>query len=83
MLFELLASYKRRYNLFLFIFNYDYVNTVNYLLKDKNIIQKSFNDNITYNLNIDTGFYNNLINNNNIKINIIKEILIEKEDINS
>ena len=65
------------------IFNYDYVNTVNYLLKDKNIIQKSFNDNITYNLNIDTGFYNNLINNNNIKINIIKEILIEKEDINS
>ena len=65
------------------IFNYDYVNTINYLLKDKNIIQKSFNDNITYNLNIDTNFYNNLINNNNIKINIIKEILIEKEDINS
>lgn len=60
------------------IFNYDYVNTINYLLKDYIIISKNFNDDIVYNLNIDNEFYNKLLINKNLKIKINKELLIEK-----
>lgn len=59
-------------------FNYDYINTINYLLKDYNIINKEFNNTITYNLNIDTDLYNKLINNKNVTINVNYQLLIEK-----
>ena len=61
------------------IFNYNYINTVNYLLKECNILNKEFNDNITYNLNIDSNLYNQLKNDSNIKVIINKEIKIEKD----
>ena len=61
------------------IFNYNYINTVNYLLKECNILNKEFNDNITYNLNIDNNLYNQLKNDSNIKVIINKEITIEKD----
>lgn len=61
------------------IFNYNYINTVNYLLKECNILNKEFNDNITYNLNIDSNLYNQLKNDSNIKVMINKEIKIEKD----
>ena len=61
------------------IFNYNYINTVNYLLKECNILNKEFNDNITYNLNIDNNLYNQLKNDSNIKVMINKEIKIEKD----
>ena len=61
------------------IFNYNYINTVNYLLKECNILNKEFNDNITYNLNIDNNLYNQLKNDSNIKVIINKEIKIEKD----
>ena len=61
------------------IFNYNYINTVNYLLKECNILNKEFNDNITYNLNIDSNLYNQLKNDSNIKVIINKEIQIEKD----
>jgi len=58
-------------------FNYDYVNTVNYMLKDINIIDKKFDNKITYNLNISTKLYDKLSNDKNIDLNIIKKIKIE------
>ena len=61
------------------IFNYNYINTVNYLLKECNILNKEFNDNITYNLNVDSNLYNQLKNDSNIKVMINKEIKIEKD----
>ena len=61
------------------IFNYNYINTVNYLLKECNILNKEFNDNITYNLNVDSNLYNQLKNDSNIKVIINKEIKIEKD----
>lgn len=61
------------------IFNYNYINTVNYLLKECNILNKEFNDNITYNLNVDSNSYNQLKNDSNIKVMINKEIKIEKD----
>lgn len=61
------------------IFNYNYINTVNYLLKECNILNKEFNDNITYNLNIGNNLYNQLKNDSNIKVMINKEIKIEKD----
>lgn len=59
-------------------FNYEYVNNVNYLLKDSNILNKKFSDKITYNLNVDYELYNKLHDDNHITIKIIKEIKIEK-----
>ena len=59
-------------------FNYEYVNNVNYLLKDSNILNKKFSDKITYNLNVDYELYNKLHDDKHITIKIIKEIKIEK-----
>lgn len=60
------------------IFKYNYINTIDYLLKDYIIIKKIFNDNITYNLNIDDYLYKQLLNKKIIKVIINNEILIEK-----
>lgn len=60
------------------IFKYNYVNTIDYLLKDYVIIKKDFNDTITYNLNVDEYLYEQLLNNKNIKVINNNEILIEK-----
>lgn len=60
-------------------FNYEYINNVNYLLKDSNILNKNFSDKITYNLNVDYELYNKLHNDNHITFKIIKEIKIEKD----
>ena len=60
------------------IFNYEYLNNVNYLLKDSNILNKKFLDKITYNLNVDYELYNKLHDDNRITVKIIKEIKIEK-----
>lgn len=46
------------------IFTYDNIKKIDYLLKDKSILSKEFNDNIKYNLNIDNNTLNTL---NNIK----------------
>ena len=35
------------------IFNYDNIKKIDYILKEKSILSKEFNDNIKYNLNID------------------------------
>lgn len=61
------------------IFDYNYINKINYLLKNISIIKKNFGNKITYNLDIDILTYNTLNKfNNNIKIKIIKQIYIEK-----
>ena len=59
-------------------FNYEYVNNVNYLLKNSNILNKKFSDKIICNLNVDYELYNELHNDKHITIKIIKEIKIEK-----
>ena len=61
------------------IFDYNYINNINYLLKEYNILNKEFNDNILYNLNIDSNLYNELKKNNNIKVIIKNKIKIEKD----
>lgn len=61
------------------IFDYNYINKINYLLKNISIIKKNFGNKITYNLDIDILTYNTLNKFNNIiKIKIIKQIYIEK-----
>lgn len=50
------------------IFTYDNIKKIDYLLKDKSILSKEFNDNIKYNLNIDNNTLNTL--------NTIKDITI-------
>lgn len=57
------------------IFNYDMVKTVDYLLKDIDIIKKEFKDKIIYNANISDI---KLLEENNLTYEIIKEIKIEK-----
>ena len=53
-------------------FNYEYVNNVNYLLKNSNILNKKFSDKIICNLNVDYELYNELHTDKHIKIKIIK-----------
>ena len=57
------------------IFNYDMVKTVDYLLKDAEILKKDFNDKITYNVNISNI---KVLEDNNLTFEIKKEIKIEK-----
>lgn len=59
------------------IFDYNQINTVDYILKNHSILLKKFEDNVTYNLNIDNNFYNDLIKIKNLKINILKKVQIE------
>ena len=61
------------------IFNYNKVKEIDYLLKDITINNKIFDKEIIYNISIDKEFLN-IIKNNNIKYNIIKDIKIEKQN---
>lgn len=57
------------------IFNYDNINEIDYLLSNCNIINKIFNDNITYNVYVDSTTLDNL---SKYKVIVNKEIFIEK-----
>ncbi len=59
------------------IFNYDNIKNIDYLLKDITILNKEFNDNIIYNVNISYELLNKLKEFKNIKIDIIKEVYIK------
>ena len=56
-------------------FKYEDIKKIDYLLKNSQILKKDFQDNITYNVNVNELTFNEL-QNYNIKIN--KEIYIEK-----
>ena len=58
-------------------FSYQDIKKIDYLLKDIKINSKTFDNSITYNLDIPTTFLNIIIN-NNIPYQIIKDIYIEK-----
>lgn len=58
-------------------FHYQDIKKIDYLLKDIKINSKTFDNSITYNLDIPTTFLNIIIN-NNIPYQIIKDIYIEK-----
>ena len=58
-------------------FDYNRLKEIDYLLKDITINNKTFDNEITYNINIDNNFLD-VIKNNNIKYNIINNIKIEK-----
>lgn len=57
-------------------FNYDNIKNIDYILNTSKIINKEFNDNITYNVHVNENTLNKL-SNYNIKIN--KHIYIEKD----
>ncbi len=57
-------------------FNYNDVKNIDYFLKDSHIINKTFKDNITYNVIVSEDILNKL---NNYNITINKETYIEKE----
>lgn len=59
-------------------FHYQDIKKIDYLLKDIKINSKTFDNSITYNLDIPTTFLNIIIN-NNIPYQIIKDIYIEKQ----
>ena len=58
------------------IFNYDNIKNIDYILSTSKIINKEFNDNITYNVHINENTLNKL-SSYNVKIN--KQIYIEKD----
>ena len=58
-------------------FNYNQVKEIDYLLKNININNKEFNDQIKYNIDIETNFLE-IIKQNNIQYSNLKEIYIEK-----
>lgn len=58
-------------------FHYQDIKKIDYLLKDIKINSKTFDNSITYNLDIPINFLNTIIN-NNISYQIIKDIYIEK-----
>lgn len=58
-------------------FSYQDIKKIDYLLKDIKINNKTFDNLITYNLDIPINFLNTIIN-NNISYQIIKDIYIEK-----
>ena len=59
------------------IFNYDNTKKIDYLLKDKTILNKEFKDNIKYNLNIDNDLLIKLKDLTDIEIIINNDIYIE------
>lgn len=60
------------------IFNYDNIKYIDYLLKDIKIESKSYDNVIKYNLNVSTKFLN-ILKDNNIKYEIIKEVYIKEK----
>lgn len=58
-------------------FNYNKLKEIDYLLKNTKINKKTFDNQITYNIDIESSFLETIIN-NQINYEIIKEIQIEK-----
>ena len=58
------------------IFNYNNIKKIDYILKDKSILNKEFKDTIKYNLNIDNDTLELLKNVNDIKIIINNDVYI-------
>lgn len=58
-------------------FNYNKLKEIDYLLKSTKINKKTFDNQITYNIDIESSFLETIIN-NQINYEIIKEIQIEK-----
>ena len=59
------------------IFNFNDIKHIDYLLKDIKILNKEYKDIVKYNLNVSNNLLE-ILKQNNIKYNIIKEIYIEK-----
>lgn len=59
------------------IFNFNDIKHIDYLLKDIKILNKEYKDIVKYNLNASNNLLE-ILKQNNIKYNIIKEIYIEK-----
>lgn len=59
------------------IFNFNDIKHIDYLLKDIKILNKEYKDIVKYNLNASNNLLE-MLKQNNIKYNIIKEIYIEK-----
>lgn len=59
------------------IFNYDIIKKIDYLLKDKTILEKTFNNDIRYNLNVDNDTLELLKKIKDIKVIINNDIYIE------
>jgi len=59
------------------IFNYDNIKKIDYLIKDKTILNKEFNDCIKYNLNVDNNTLEILKSFNDIKIIINYDIYLD------
>lgn len=57
------------------VFDFSDIKYINHLLKDIKILNKEFNDKIKYNINVSEEFLE-ILNNNNIKYNIIKSMYI-------
>ena len=60
------------------IFNFNDIKHIDYLLKDIKILNKEYKDIVKYNLN-DSNNLLEILKQNNIKYNIIKEIYIKKD----
>lgn len=60
------------------IFNFNDIKHIDYLLKDIKILNKEYKDIVKYNLNVSNNLLE-ILKQNNIKYNIIKEIYIEKD----
>lgn len=73
---ENIIELEKGYNIDI-IFNYDNLNNINYILKDEIILNKEFNETITYNLDVNKELLDKLIS-LDYKIINIKEKLIEK-----
>lgn len=58
-------------------FNYNRIKEIDYLLRDIKINNKTFNNKITYNLDIENSFLS-IIKNNNVDYKILNNIKIEK-----
>ena len=61
-------------------FSYDRVKQIDYILRDENIINKSYDTNIKYQIYIHKNTLDNLKQISDININIINSIYIEKRD---
>ena len=57
-------------------FNYDNIKEIDYILKDINILDKKFDTNVIYNINVDIDTYNKLKNINNCNIKKVKDIYL-------
>ena len=76
---ECLANHIKEYTLgynVTIMFDYDNLNTINYLLKSDSVISKKFEKRVSYNINIDNDTFNKLKQLNNCEIIINKDIYL-------